>query len=77
MLQTTHTPKFRSELSFVETRTAIKVEELERLLKNVNLAPLAVVDQETKQQILRSLVVRMHGLCQFPRRSVLKLKAVK
>lgn len=77
MLQTTQTPKFRSELSFVETRTAIKVEELERLLKNVNLAPLAVVDQETKQQILRSLIVLMYRLCQFPRRSVLKLKAVK
>jgi hypothetical protein len=30
MLQTTHTPKFGSELSFVETRAAIKVEELER-----------------------------------------------
>lgn len=77
MLQTTQTPKFRSELSFVETRTAINVEELERLLKNANLAPLAVVDQETKQQILRSLVVRMYRLCQVPRCSVLKLKAVK
>ncbi|MEB3193104.1 MAG: hypothetical protein VKL42_22405 [Snowella sp.] len=77
MLQTTQTPKLSPELSFADTRTAINVEELERLLRNVNLAPLAVLDQETKQQILRSSMIRMYRLYQAPRRSVLKLKAVR
>lgn len=77
MLQITPMPELRTELAFLDKRPEINVKELERLLGNEYFSSQDIVDQETRQQILRSIIVRMQRIGQFPRRIILKSKSVK